>query len=238
MPHNRYFIDSPLNQHSSVTLSGDEWHHLTRVLRARQGERIELINGKGQLAEATVEQLKKNEAELIVGAVISKPPLPSLILAQAIPRMNHLEWIIEKGVELNATQFWLFPGHLSEKESLSDTQLRRLELLSISAMKQCGRLDLPPIHLKAPLTRWARQEGTFLFGDTDESAPYLWDIDFSSPLSKPIVIAIGPEKGFHSKERSYLIDSLHAKPVRLHRNILRAETAPLVALSLLQPHLN
>ena len=234
MPHNRYYIDAQLHLNESVTLSGDEWHHLTRVSRSRKGELVELINGKGQLAEASISDLRKNDAELLIETVTQKPSPPPLILAQAIPRMNHLEWIIEKGTELGATAFWLFPGNLSEKDTLSPNQLARLKHLSISAMKQCGRLDLPEIILMPPLTAWKPLQGTLLFGDTSEDAPYLWNLSLTKPLPSPVFLFIGPEQGFNSKEVRFMQDTLNAKGVKLHPNILRAETAPLAGLALIQ----
>ncbi len=238
MPHNRYYIDSPLEMGISLNLEGEECHHLTRVLRARAGELVELVNGKGSLATAKIVQLNKKDAELAVIRVdeMQSSSFP-LILAQAMPRMHHLEWIIEKGTELNVTTFWLFPGHLSEKESLSDTQMTRLKHLAISAMKQCGRLDLPEIKILPPLLKWTPQEGTLFFGDTENAAPYLWDLKISRPLQAPAILCIGPEKGFDSREKIFLREKLSGLGVRLHPNILRAETAPLVGLSLLQPFL-
>ncbi len=234
MPHNRYYIDAPLEKNGTVHLTDSEWNHLARVSRARKGDAVELINGKGKLALATVQELRKNDAVLVLDEIAKEiPPPPQLILAQAIPRMNHLEWIIEKGTELNVTNFWLFPGSLSEKDTLSDTQMARLQHLCISAMKQCGRLDLPEIILKPPLSKWVPVDGTLLFGDVSEDAPYLWDAHLSNPES-PLIIFIGPEKGFDPKEHDILSTTLKARGVRLHPNILRAETAPLVALAIIQ----
>ncbi len=196
MPHNRFYLDAHFDENATLSLSGDEWHHL-RVLRSRQGEIVELINGRGQLAEAEIVALKKNDAELSICRITQeKAAPPPLILAQAIPRMSHLEWIIEKGTELNATAFWLFPGMLSEKETLSDSQQARLKGLCISAVKQCGRLDMPEIILKPPLVQWAPLEGTLLFGDTAEDAPYLWDTPITKPPNDPYCRLYRPGEGF------------------------------------------
>jgi 16S rRNA (uracil1498-N3)-methyltransferase len=238
MPHNRYYLDADFLENEPVSMSGDESHHLIRVLRARPGEKVELVNGRGQLAQATVKEVAKHSAELMIGSVVQENPKPPLILAMGLPRMNHLEWVIEKGTELNATAFWLFPGIHSEKETLSDSQSERLKHLAISAMKQCGRLDLPTIELKPPLLKWTPQAGTLLFGDTAEDAPYLWDLPLKKPLASPVIVFIGPEKGFDSREREFLLSTMQAKGIRLHPNILRTETAPLVALSLIQAIIN
>jgi 16S rRNA (uracil1498-N3)-methyltransferase len=234
VPHHRYFVETLLSEGQILTITGDECHHLVRVLRAQPQDAVEVINGKNQLAKAIVSQISKNAAALQVIHVYEENPKPPIILALAISRMNHLEWIIEKGTELNATAFWLFPGTLSEKETLSPTQQERLRHLSIAAMKQCGRLDLPEILCKPALSQWQPIDGTLLFGDTSKEAPYFWDCSFSSPLPFPLIWFVGPEKGFDERERHCLLHSLHAQGVRLHVNILRAETAPLVALSLSQ----
>lgn len=238
MPHHRYYLDQAFQKNDRVTLIEDEFHHLSHVLRARSGDLVELVNGRGQLAQANLIELRKHEATLhlvqVTEEMCCKTPL---ILAQALTRMNHLEWIIEKGTELGATAFWLFPGILSEKDQLSPAQSARLSHLAIAAMKQCGRLNLPSIELKPPLLKWPPQTGTLLFGDLREQTPYLWELSLPPLLPPPIVLVIGPESGFDDREVEFLHNPLKAKGMRLHPNILRAETAALVSLSLIQKHL-
>lgn len=228
MPHNRFYLDASLQD--TLILSGDEFHHLS-VLRAHPGDEIEIVNGKGQIATARVSSMKKREAELEVLQVKTSPPSPPLILAQALPRMNHLEWIIEKGTELGVTSFWLFPGLLSEKKELSESQAARLKSLAVAAMKQCGRLDLPMIETKPPLQQWKSIQGTPLFGSLNENDSYLWELPRS--LDSPIVLFIGPESGLDPREEA-ILKSLNAKGIRLHTNTLRTETAAISALSLIQ----
>jgi 16S rRNA (uracil1498-N3)-methyltransferase len=188
-----------------LSITGKELHHLN-VGRIRLREKIELVNGKRQLATGSVIQIEKTRMQIEILSVITEDIKPSVIIAQGIAKMNHLEWIVEKATELNATEFWLFPAVLSEKKGVSDQQLHRLQALSIAALKQCGRLDLPSIEIKLP----------------------------KNEFTSPIIFCIGPEKGLSDQEKSYLISHLHAKPVRLHPNILRTETVSLVALSLIQ----
>lgn len=230
MPHERFFIDQPLQSDETVTLEDAEFRHLCHVMRARVGDSVELVNGKNQLAEATLSRFGKSDADLMISSVVEETRhKPQLILAQAIPRFNRLETILEKGTELDATEFWLFPGLLSEKGDFSPNQLKRMEQITIGAMKQCGRLDLPPILLKPPLLEWKPLEGHLLFGDTAPDAPSYSPRDRTSPT----IFFIGPEKGFSPKETAFLKQVLHAQGVRLHRNILRVDTASLAALSIL-----
>jgi 16S rRNA (uracil1498-N3)-methyltransferase len=233
MPHERFFTDQPLDDR--VTLEETEFHHLCRVMRAREGDEIELVNGKNALAEAKITTIGKRHVELEITRVIhGPPPKRPVILAQGIPRLNRLEMILEKGTELGVTEFWLFPGMLSEKETFSPNQHKRMEQILIAAMKQCGRLDLPVISLKSPLVQWKECPGTLFFGDTSAKAPWLWQHSTPLPEHSPVVLFIGPESGFDQREVSHVQGTLGAHGVKLHSNILRTDTAAITGLSLLQ----
>ena len=232
MPHNRFFWKSTFQKSDILSVTGKELHHL-HVGRIRLKEEIELVNGKRQLAIGSIIQIEKTCIQVEILSVITEDVKPSIIIAQGIAKMNHLEWIVEKATELNATEFWLFPGDLSEKKGISEQQLHRLQALSIAALKQCGRLDLPSIEVKPPLNQWQQTKAFTLVGDPSRQNPYLWEIPKKDFIS-PIIFCIGPEKGLSDREKSYAISHLSAKPVRLHPNTLRTETASLVALSLIQ----
>lgn len=232
MPHDRFYIDTTLEKEDTVLLTDAEFHHLA-VSRARVGQSVELINGKGKLAQARLISLEKRQARLKVDTVCEEPlPSKEIILAQGLPRMNHLEWIVEKGTELGVSSFWFFPGLLSEKEQLSDNQCSRLHHLILSAAKQCGRLHLPELILKPPLETWDPLNGTLLFADPSEEAPFLWQTSLKAQSTT--ILFVGPEAGFESREAHHLVDVLKARKVRLHSNTLRTETASLAGLTLLQ----
>ena len=109
---------------------------------------MELVNGRGSLAKATVSGITKHSALLEVLSVESTPiHPPRYILAIPLMRPSKLELIIEKCTELGADAFWLYPAQFSDKDDLSANQQERLTHVAISAMKQCGRLDLPSIQI-------------------------------------------------------------------------------------------
>ncbi len=222
MPENRFFLNAPFHK-GSVKLDGEEFHHL-KVMRGNVGDLIELVNGQNQLAHAKITSLEKNSATLEMQSITNgSPPPRQIILALAYLRPKNLDLVIEKGTELGATAFWLFPGERSEKESLSANQSQRLHTLTISALKQCGRLDLPQIVEMPPLAKWTQMPpGELFFGDLHSQAPF--------HSSGDVTIFIGPEKGFSSKEEQWL--KQRAKGIKLNPHILRAETAALCALSL------
>lgn len=230
MPHNRFFLDAPLNSDEEVLLSGDEAHHLQRVMRKEEDDSVELVNGRNDLAVAKILSFEKKGIRLQITACEKKIPVDFLvILCQAIPRLNRLEMIVEKGVELGMSELWLFPGQLSEKKELSASQLQRLNMIAIAAMKQCGRLDLPKIALMPPLLKWEPPNDPCYFGDTTKEAP-----PFLSVFQKKekALFFNGPESGFSEQEERHL-RHFNAIGINLHPNILRTETAPLAFLTLI-----
>lgn len=234
MPVERYFLEEPLTLNSKKTLKETEFHHLAHVLRTREGETVEIVNGQGVLAYATVESIQRDKALLSIDKVEeSSNVAPRLILAQAMPKPNRLDFILEKGTELGVSEFWLFPGQLSAKKELYPNQIERAKTMTVAAMKQCGRLFLPSIEIKPALKQWNRPEGTSFFGDVNpEALPFLrtWQQLLEKPA--PFIFFVGPESGFTDDEH-LLLRKMGAQGVKLHENILRTDTAALMAMSLL-----
>lgn len=230
MPHERFFIDSLLEEKQLASLDEAESHHLTRVMRARVGDLVELVNGRNQLATATVHQINKKTVQLLIDTVTTvSPALKQTILAQAIPRLPRLEYILEKATELGATEIHLFPGQYSEKTDFTPHQHQRMLQVIISALKQSGRLDLPLIRHLPPLLQWKPQAGTLFFGDPTATTSFI-----SSQHPHHLTIVIGPERGFSLQEYSHLTAVLNALPVKLHPNTLRVDTAAIAALAQIQ----
>lgn len=224
MPINRFFIDTPFE--TVALLEDDEAHHLISVTRTKVDEIVELVNGRNQLAKAVVKEIKKKAVVLEIQEIKTEAQPPyTFILAQAIPRLNRLDTILEKGTELGMSEIWLFPGERSEKKEINQERSKKIV---INAMKQCGRLDLPKIVLKPTLEKWSKQDiiGQAYFGDLSIEAP-----PFSNIEENKITFFIGPESGLSQRELE-LLKKMDGKGVKLHPNILRTDTAPLVALSL------
>lgn len=234
MPAERFFVDQPLEPSHSVILQGQEFHHLKNVMRMRVGEAVEVSNGAGALAHVTVLQLAKDHAVLTITAMEYEQKCEvDIILAQAWPRSNRLDFILEKGTELGVTQFWLYPSFHSPKKAPTEHQLERMKALTIAAMKQCGRLFLPELIIKPPLIQWKKPEGTCFFGDIRPSATHFLSAWERMPKVSPIIFFVGPESGFTEEEVANF-DRLGVQGVKLHKNVLRTETAALVALSLIE----
>ena len=141
--------------------------------------------------------------------------------------MEKLDWAIEKATELGADSIILFPAEYCEKKQLSDHQIERLRNISIAAMKQCGRLYLPAIAI-LPI------DGK---GSSNRCLCAIWRRRSERPHAGKNSRTIShslyhrPRKGIFDTRRGAF--KTKGAGVRLHINILRAETAPIVALSLL-----
>ena len=231
MPEKRFFIKGPLTVYSLFELTGEEAQHF-KVMRCREGDNVEVINGEGNLAQAKVNCIGKRTITLeILSIKTSSNPNFEIILAQAIPKINRLDTILEKSTELGVSKIILFPAEFSEKKELSPNQLQRIENILIAATKQCGRLYLPVLELKPSLDKWAKPKSDALyFGDVSPNAPLFknaWDARTNNAM-----FFVGPEQGLSEKEEK-LLKGWDAKGVKLHSNILRTDTAPLTALSLI-----
>ncbi len=235
MPAERYYLDHIFKVAGHQELKGSEFHHLAHVMRTRKGDSVELVNGKGSLAQAIVQDLAKDKAVLKIEQLYQEPePLCRLILSQALSKPHRLDFILEKGTELGVNRFWLFPGHHSAKKECYPSQLERAQMVTISAMKQCGRLYLPTLHLQPAIDQWENLIHTpTFFGDLDPHAP-LFETEWKrfSHSSYPLVFITGPEGGF-SQQEVQCLKNQGAQGVKLHDNILRTDTASLMALSLL-----
>lgn len=220
MPQNRFFVSDI----SNPVLSEEEWKHI-KVMRLHDGEVFELVDGKGSIALASL--ASKN---ITIHESTKEKESAPLIIAQAIPRLNRIDIILEKGCELGMTEIILFVGDQSEKTSISDNQKRRFETILINAMKQSGRLYLPRITIAEDMESIAKRhkDKTLLFGDVSKEALPLVKHD----LKEGIVFFVGPEKGFSESEEKRMRE-LGAKGVSLSPHILRTDTAPLAALAII-----
>ena len=227
MPANRFYCEGPILK--TTLIEGTEHHHLAHVMRCVAGDQIELVNGQGALGIGTIVEVGKKTARLQIDSIAQTPP-PSFQLFLSIPLMrpSKLEWIVEKGTELGVHTFLFYRAVHSEKGELSSHQLERLRTLSISALKQSGRLYIPSFELHPSLSSLFNKEAQYLFGDLAQTARFNPSL---LNATTPVVFISGPEQGFAPQEVALLQSK--ATGVRLNPYVLRAETAPIAAASIL-----
>ncbi len=223
----RFYLLEEFFTGSTVLIRGNEHHHLTRVVRAEEGDEMELVNGLGSLAKGKIEKIGKEQTSLhILHTQKTIPPKVQVLLGIPFMRPSKLEWVLEKGTELGVDAFYFYPADKSTQESFSEHQLERMRTITISALKQSKRLYLPHLEILPHLSSLLIKEGEIYFGDIRPSHSKLdWKC-----LSNVLFIT-GPESGF-SKEELVLLDG-KGMGSSISSHVLRSETAPIAAASIL-----
>ena len=232
MPYNRFFISTSFND-PSLTMKDEEMHHMRDVMRLHIGDTIELINGKGQLAYASVTKIAKKELQLTIERVETfTKKTPFLSVALPLLRPSHFDWAVEKLVELGVDRLLLFPANLSERKEISPSLLKRTDKLIASAMKQSGRLFSPEVCTYSSLDELLKtNEGLVLWAD-ESATKTLLDTLIERKNREQLILLSGPEKGWSKMEKKLLPKKGH--PVLLSKNTLRAETAAILMTGIAQ----
>lgn len=230
----RFFTDEIFD--STAKITGDDAKHITKVLRCKIGERITLCNKSGTDYDCEIISL----GEEVLLSVIDKhqsltEPGIKLTLYQALPKLDKMELIIQKAVELGTTR--IVPVMTERcvsrpsKEAMAK-KLERWQKISLSAAKQSGRGIVPQIaellSFEEALEKAKADEKAILFYEKGGEALN----KMISTDTKSTSIIIGSEGGFSEREVT-LAEEKGIKTATLGARILRCETAPLAAISII-----
>lgn len=207
-------------------LSGDVAHHLARVLRVRIGETLQVGDGRGKTATATVTTVQKQLVGIELGEISQEPPLqPLLTLAFAVPRPSRADWLVEHATEVGVQSFQPLWTERSRPQGLRADRWRKV---AAAAAGQCARAWLPEVHEPIELTKLLAKppEGVRLLADTDGEP-----IDLAATATAAVLL-IGPEGGFSPQEREAAAKAQFST-VKFGAHILRTETAALVGAAIL-----
>lgn len=235
-----------------VELPESEAEHATRVLRLRDGDHIEAINGKGQSAEVTL-RVRGDTVQLEYAGKTetSRIPLPDFTLEMAVLKGDAMEWVVEKSVELGVKKFIpVITDHtvVQMKHKGPEAFQQRWQKIADQALKQCGRLDRleiqSPIALEDLLVQQPSHENSpRLWCDEAgrDQAPEVLDWLLRHPSSQTLDgtrLLIGPEGGWSHQERELLSRSSPSL-LRLSLGpwVLRAETAAITGIALISSFL-
>lgn len=231
--------------HRPATLSEDEANHAVRVLRLRDGDTVEAIDGQGHSTPAIL-RLHGDTArlELASGAsprVEAANAIVPLVLEMAVLKGDAMEWVVEKAVELGVHALCpVLTAHtvVQIKNKGPEAFRERWQKIADQALKQCGRLerlrieaptDLELLIAHHPST--ARVPRYWCDEASVANAPELHTKLSGSLQYDEVRLLIGPEGGWSEEERGWLATS--SEKVQLGPLILRAETAALYGVSLL-----
>ena len=223
----RLYLEQALD--GDIALSRDQAHYLGTVLRKRVGDRVRVFNAEdGEWAGEVVEAERKAMTLRITERLRAPVASPDIRLLFAPLRKHRTASVIEKATELGVRT--LQPV-ITDRTQFPKINVERSRAQIIEATEQTERLDLPelsePVALDAALT-----DRVLIFADEAGDAPDA--LDTLGAVSLPLDILIGPEGGFSSDERKRLRARAKTRPVSLGPRILRADTAAISLLTLVQ----
>jgi len=235
MKRYRFFcrpINTPL-----IELSGIEAHHLAKALRLNVGGEVEVFDGAGTLACATITGIHRERVTLTVDSVQQTPrsDRSQIVIAASIAKGERFDWLIGKCTELGVDRIMPVLYERTVKQSRNPRTVERWENLTITAAKQCRRLFLPRIDPPQPLcevlhnTKSDYPQGHILLGNLDTQSTSI--ISRKSDLFD-VIAFIGPEGGLTDNEKK-LLEQNDAQPVRLTDTTLRIETAAIAFAAIL-----
>lgn len=215
-------------------LQGPGFHHLARVLRAREGDALEIFDGKGLTFPAKVLRIEGERAVLRLEAPVAAAPRRAVTIVQALPKADRLEWVLQKATELGASAFWPVQAERCVVKWKEDggKKVQRWQRIVEEAARQCERSDVPKVSSPVPVLTAAEalhNGDRLLLLDEEERELTLSAAVAAQSPSQPLALIIGPEGGW-ARHEVQALKSLGAQTVTLGRQVLRTETAPLAAL--------
>jgi 16S rRNA (uracil1498-N3)-methyltransferase len=232
----RLHVDAGLTSGSIVPLEPEQSNYLGNVLRLKSGDNVLTFNGRDGEWRAAISGRKRPE-QLVVDAQ-TRPQEPPTRLRYAFAPLKHarLDYMVQKAVEMGASA--LSPV-LTQHTQVSRVNLERMRANVIEAAEQCGILSIAAVEEPQPLDRFlhARDANALLvFCDEDaEEGSAVATLEAArSRAGAGIDVLIGPEGGFAEPERELLARQEGVVRLSLGPRILRADTAAVAALALVQ----
>jgi 16S rRNA (uracil1498-N3)-methyltransferase len=232
----RIHIDSPLTVFTTVELDAEASHYLSRVLRLAAGAGCRLFNSRDGEFGATIQSISRKSVLVTLGESIrceGNPELP-IHLGLGLSRGERMDYAIQKATEMGAGEITpLFTERCEVRldESRADKRLSHWQKVAISACEQCGRTSVPLIHPPVSLDTWlaGSHPGIGIVLDHRNSGR----LQDESVTPSAVSVLIGPEGGLTAEEVAQATAKTFL-PVQIGPRILRTETAPVVALTLVQ----
>ncbi|MDQ0339616.1 16S rRNA (uracil1498-N3)-methyltransferase [Caldalkalibacillus uzonensis] len=231
----RYFLPPEQITQNQCMITGQDAHHVLRVMRLSPGDRVICCDGCGR---TVVAELTRLDTHAVYGDIVQelneKRELPvQVTIAQGLPKGDKMEWVLQKGTELGAARFVPF---VSERTIVKYDQKKavkkreRWQRIIKEAAEQSNRQYLPQLSPIITIDKLARLKADVkLVADEEQSTKPPLPSTFVQALDhlqeqKHLVVAIGPEGGFSRDEINFL-KQYGFTPISLGRRILRTETA-------------
>ncbi|HUH86335.1 MAG TPA: 16S rRNA (uracil(1498)-N(3))-methyltransferase [Stellaceae bacterium] len=233
-PATRLYVTADLAAGLSLELAPPQAHYLRDVLRLAPGATLALFNGRDGEWLAHIDRFGKNAGTLVVAEQRRPQDVPGdLWLLFAPVKRARIDFLVEKATELGVTA--LHPV-ATERTVVERVNLERLAANAVEAAEQTERLSVPEILPPQPLRRlldgWPASRRLLLCDESGTASP-IAEVLARIPAG-PLAVLVGPEGGFTQTELDALRKLPFVSPVGLGPRVLRADTAALAALAVLQ----
>jgi len=230
----RLYVEAPLEAGGAVTLEPAQAHYLTHVLRLKSGARVLAFNGRDGEWAATLET-QRRAALLRAGERVRAQTVPADLHYLFAPlKAARLDYMVQKAVEMGVAK--LQPV-LTRHTQAARVNTARMHANAVEAAEQCGVLSVPDVGEPLPLAKaLAGRDAARVLVFCDESAEVTDPIAALSvvPPRSPLAVLIGPEGGFAEDERAALLKLPNVIRLCLGPRILRADTAAVAVLTIVQ----
>jgi 16S rRNA (uracil1498-N3)-methyltransferase len=228
----RIFVDPARLAAGELAIAGDEHHYLARVRRARIGDALELVDGAGRRAAATIARITDGETIVVVAPPELIPARPPHVRALVpLIKGDRMDACLEKLVEVGVDAIVVWPATRSVVRldpDKRDARLAKYRAALVAAARQSGRAQVPSIdHSDLAAALAALPAGARFVLDPG------CDGELAPGDARDVTIASGPEGGLTADELAQLAAAGFVA-VGLGPRVLRAETAPLVAVALVR----
>ncbi len=230
----RLFVEVPLAAAQEVALAPEQAHYLRQVMRLADNAEVLVFNGRdGEWLARIAASGKRSAALRPEQQIRPQPETFGPVYAFAPLKQARLDYMVQKAVEMGVSR--LSPV-LTQFTQVSRMNMDRMRANAIEAAEQCGILALPAIDEPLPLQKWLSalpKAKTIVFCDEDgaEKSPLE---ELHGAKARELAVLIGPEGGFSEDERRILLASDNVIRLSLGPRILRADTAAVAALALVQ----
>jgi 16S rRNA (uracil1498-N3)-methyltransferase len=230
----RLFVDAPLAQDGRIELDRDQSNYLGNVLRLAAGAEVLAFNGRDGEWQAAIEGRKRPDGLVILQQTRPQDRLPDLAYVFAPLKHARLDYMVQKAIEMGAAS--LQPV-LTRFTQASRVNTERMRANVVEAAEQCGILSIATVGEPMPLERFLSQRAAGrLLIFCDEAAELENPIQSlqGAGAAEGIDVLIGPEGGFAEEERALLLRQPKILRLALGPRIMRADTAAVAALALVQ----
>ncbi|MFW2077302.1 16S rRNA (uracil(1498)-N(3))-methyltransferase [Acinetobacter sp. ULE_I010] len=230
----RFFIEANLVVNTQIELTETVFHHWVKVLRAQAGEQATLFNGQGGEFQVELVDIAKKSATIDILSFNpdNRTPTFTALLGQVMSKGDRMDYVIQKSVELGVAEIQLLTSERCEMRLKYDRDQKKIDHwqgIAIAACEQCGMNIVPKILVPLTLQDWLKTE---LPESRLVLAPNKEQVDVLHDIKTHIALLIGPEGGLSEQE---ITDANQNgfKNWCIGNRVLRTETAPVVALSIL-----